>query len=666
MSAVHSLFLGLGLLWPAGIDQFFESTAADPARLREMLHDRQHPRNQNQAALLLVLNRTPEAEEVVRDELRQTDAPEIFLALTAALRLSREARFNEELLAALDSTRPPIRQAAADTLTILADAAVVQHLRSLLEDVRTDPAARQLAVWILGRSGLKSAAGVLVDQLAGDNEALRRAAGDSLAELTGQSYGTDVNRWRAWWTSHKDMPNDRWLEERLAYQMIRGQRLEGELERTRAQVVRLHQQIYSRLTTADRFGHVQGLVDNEDPAVRALAVGWSAELLSGADTVGQRALAELLLRGSRDGNAEVQRVAVLALGRVNDPRAFAQARALLRRGPAPVRAAAAHALAQLALNQSRAAPLATPPEASLVRQVIPLLQKALDDPALEVVVAAAEDLGALGVPEAGPVLAAFLRHASDSVRQTVALALERVADAKILDALLRALEDRAVTVRFSLVGAIGHAAGDGQGLPEADRARVLSRLEELMLRDPDAGVRSRSATVLGQCAPPAELAFLYRRAMSHEDNRVQEKAWTAFIEIIARSANPDLLREWERTLTDTKQGSRRLQLLGQVCERWKKGETPAAGPALEMLVQAQLDEGKWAAAFAPLRELLARPGADADVERRLRWLVRVGDLALQEGNRAEALRAAQDAQPFLARQSGLAAEFEQLEKRARN
>ena len=73
--------------------------------------------------------------------------------------------------------------------------------------------------------------------------------------------------------------------------------------------------------------------------------------------------------------------------------------------------------------------------------MIPALQKALDDPSLEVVVEAAESLGTLGAPEAGPVLTVLLRHPSRSARQTAALALERVADVGVLDGLLQALDD---------------------------------------------------------------------------------------------------------------------------------------------------------------------------------------------------------------------------------
>jgi hypothetical protein len=84
-----------------------------------------------------------------------------------------------------------------------------------------------------------------------------------------------------------------------------------------------------------------------------------------------------------------------------------------------------------------------------------------------------------------------------------------------------------------------------------------------------------------------------------------------------------------------------------------------------MLVQAQLDQGKWSAALPLIRELLDRPGETADLDRRLGWLLKVGERALLEGNRTEALHAVREAQPFLPRSNGMAAEFERLEKRAR-
>jgi hypothetical protein len=138
------------------------------------------------------------------------------------------------------------------------------------------------------------------------------------------------------------------------------------------------------------------------------------------------------------------------------------------------------------------------------------------------------------------------------------------------------------------------------------------------------------------------------------------------LDILARAASLELLREWDRTLADGQQGPRRVHMLTEVCGRWKKLDTAKVlvVPATEILVRALLDEGRWALAFPAVRELLARPGTEADLDRRLRWLLTVGEQALQEGNKAETLHVVQEAQPFLIRRAGLAAEFEKLEKEA--
>jgi HEAT repeat protein len=661
VSIVPPLMLSMGMLLaqpaaPTG------RPAPDPARLREMLHDRTHPGERSQAALMLVQNETAEAEAIVRQGLRQTDEPEVALALASALWFERDGRFSEELLAALIAGTSAVRLAAAQTLAVTADTAILDRLQTIVEDPRFDSPVRQQALQAIGWTGKKAAVAVLIDQLACPDEGVQRTAAALLAELTGLPYGLDLARWRTWWQQQKDRPAEQWLEDRLAYQSSRAQRLENELRRTKAQLVLLHQQFYQRLPAADRLGHVQTLADHEDPTVRGLAVGWSSELIAAADSVGQRALGNLLLRLSNDGTVEVQRPAVLALGRINDPRAFEQLRRLLEQAKPPVRAAAAHALTQQALARTGGAELA-PRNSDSVRKVVPLLQKALDDPALEVVVAAAEDLGTLGVPEAGPVLAVLLRHSSESVRQAAAQALERIAEPAVLDSVLTGLDDPSLTVRFSLVGALGRIASDPRGLTGAQRSRMLTRLEDLLLRDPDAGVRSRAATIIGQTGAQVELPFLWRRLQSREDSRVQEKTWSAIVEILGRSANLELVRQWDRTLTDAGQGARRLEMLTEISDRWKKDEAarPLVPGTTELLVQAQLDQGRWAAGLPLLRELLDRTSDSTDLDRRLRLLLRIAERAARDGNPAEALRAVREAQPFLPRTSGLAGEFERFE-----
>jgi HEAT repeat protein len=659
MSVIQSLVLGLAVVWPGADPE--PPLKADPVTLREALYDSQQPRRQSQAALLLVQSSSPEVAAIVRQGLKQTDSPEVFLALADAVRSSQDGRFVEELASGLASGSAVVRQAAAECLAALPGTDLVRRLRAIADDPRADLAMRQAAVLSLGRNGRRQAVIALLDLLSSDNEAIRRTAAGALANVTGQSYGVDLDKWRNWWERHKDQSEERWLEERLAFQAARSMRLESDLDRARAQVVRLHQQLYARLPAAERLGYIQSIIEADEPAVRGMAVAWALESLPNADALGQRTLADVLLRLSRDGAFEVQRAAVLALGSLSDLRAPDRLRSLLRDPSAPLRAAAVRALAQ----QARGTGTETTP--ALRKQIVPLLQHALSDPALEVVVEAAEDLGALGVPEACPVLTGLLRHPSESVRQAAAQALERVADPTVFDYLVAALSDPAAKVRFSLVGALGHAAGDGRTLSASQREQLVSRLEAILLHDLDSAVRSRAATVLGECALPSILPTLWGRVLATEDSRVQEKAWGAIIEVLARTADFALVMEWDRKLVEAKQGPRRLQLLSELLARWQKRDDARLllTSTEELLVPAQLEQGKWAAAFPLVRDLLAQPGMDAEQDRRLRWLLTVGEQALKDGQRAEAQRVVQEAEPFLPGRDALSGEFQKLDQRSK-
>ncbi len=387
MQALQPLLFALGIL--LADDGAANAKGPDLAHLQEMLHDRQHALGQGQAALLLVESKLDGADKMIRDGLRNIEKVEVFLALAAAVRLRQDRRFLDELFAALSARQPAVREGAAQTLAVLADERLVKRLQDLAADREAEPAPRQMALWTLGRCGSKQAAQVLIDHLACDVEPLRHAAASALHELSGQDLGTDVGRWQSWWERHKGLTNERWLEARLAYQTSRAYRLEGDLTRSRAQMLRLQQQLYGRLSGAERVSHIQSLVEQDDPAVRVLAVNWSIELLPAAEAAAKRRLTQALMQLTHDSAAEVQRAAVLGLGRVHEAAVFERLRHLADADAPTVRTAVLHALTLHARGEGVDVPVRR-------KQVMPLLQGALDDPALEVVVEAAEDLRGAG------------------------------------------------------------------------------------------------------------------------------------------------------------------------------------------------------------------------------------------------------------------------------
>ena len=267
MQAIQPILLGLAIL--LGESGAAAARKPDLAHLQELLHDRQHALGQSQAALLLVQCMEDGAEHAVRDGLRDTEAVDVFLPLAAAVRLAQDRRFVDELFAALSARRPPVREAAAQTLALLADARLVTRLQDLASDRAAEVTVRQTALWTLGHCGRKQAARVLLDHLTGDNEVLRRAAAAALHDLSGQDFGIDVKRWQSWWEHHQHLTNERWLETRLTYQTSRAERLDGDLSRSRTQVLRLQQLLYSRLSVVERVSHIQSLLEQDDPAVRS-------------------------------------------------------------------------------------------------------------------------------------------------------------------------------------------------------------------------------------------------------------------------------------------------------------------------------------------------------------------------------------------------------------
>src|SRR5262249_34519401 len=132
MTALPSLVLSLGIVWPG--TQPAAPAKPDPAELREMLHDRQHPLRQSQGALLLVQNSTADAEKIIRQGLKQTDTADIFVALADAVRLCQDGRFVEELTSALADVSPNVRRAAAESLAALGRPDLISRLRVIADD----------------------------------------------------------------------------------------------------------------------------------------------------------------------------------------------------------------------------------------------------------------------------------------------------------------------------------------------------------------------------------------------------------------------------------------------------------------------------------------------------------------------------------------------------
>ena len=348
------------------------------------------------------------------------------------------------------------------------------------------------------------------------------------------------------------------------------------------------------------------------------------------------------------------------LGRVNDNAAWQRLIQIAKSPSVPLRVAAIRGLAQQARLPSNQ-------EGTVRRKIVNPILSGLEDPAIEVVVEAAEDLGSLGLPEAVPILGLLLRHPEDAVRKIAAQAMERVANPSSIESILKAMDDPLPLVRFSLVGAMSRIVSQKTMISPTDLLRLQSRLEVVLLRDGDSGVRARAATAMGETGNPSMLGFLWRAASSSEDSRVQDKAWAAMLEVLAQAAQPALVLEWDKTLAAANQSQKRLALLVEVSSRWQKRSDAKTllAPLQEPLINVALEQGKWQMALSPLRELLSTMTGETQTQKNLgKWLVAC-NFALVDGNPTEALKLLREVEPLLGKDTPLAQQAKDLAKKAK-
>lgn len=634
------------------------TVAADVARLKELLYQRDRAAEQSQAALLLVQSAAPEAQAAVREGLRRHDRPDVFQAIAAALRIWRDERLIPLLLQALANDQASIRQPAIDALAAQNPKVLTRWVSATVEDGTASLQARLAAVQVLGRCMHKGAVTELIRFLASDSPAIRQAAAAALQEISGQPLGPDIIQWQNWWLPYKDLAEEDWLASRTALFADRARRLSDELQRTEAALLKTQQQLYAKVPPIDRIAHLQALAGSDFPAVRTQAAVWASELLRESTGPEAKACADLLLQISRDGMESVQRQAVLALEKVDDPRAFDRLLQLLQLAAPPIRAAAARSLGRFGSSKTNIA-------GDLKKRTVLALEQALGDTSLLVVANAAESLGVLQAADSGPLMVGLLKHPDENVRQAAGTALEQMAGPSLLQPLLLALDDPSPGVRFSLVGALGKSASRDK-LTDPQLAGLLTRLSQLLIQDADPGVRSRAATVLGDLGGPAELQLLWERVRSKEDNRVQLRAWSAMVEIFARSQSLPLLSQWDQLFSDLNEHPRRSQLYQELAERWRGLEEakPLLNHVEPALVRAWLAERKWQAALPLAVELARKAQAGAEKQERLRWLLVAGTQALEDKKPAEVLRLLKEIETLLLDAKDLGAEFAELRRKA--
>jgi len=631
-----------------------EQPASDIARLRELIGDKKQPQMQAQAAYLTLQLQTPLATETARQYLRDTKNLEAFTAFASAIKLRGDPRFSEELLEALYSESLLVRQAAIEALGSSADGKTAFKLKIIAENVLLEENHRIPAIAVLGKTNKKISTETLLKTLLDPKENIRFASRLALTELVGEDLGQDTNAWLTWFQERKNLSPEAWIEERLAQRQSKLSRIEGELESSRNRNRALYQQLYARLGPTEKIPFFQTLRDHEDPAVKLILIAWLSEALN--EESFRKPVGDMLINFSRDPVEEVRRQAVLGLGRYNDKACLDRLLLVINSDQITVRAAAARSLALQAKGSDGAAKMIL---------VLPALQKALSDPALEVVVEAAEDLGSLGVPAAVPLLAGLLKHKAPAVKKTAAQALERIADITVLEELLAAIDDSEAGVRLAILGAISRAVNQSKVIKENERIRLQIRMEVILLGDPDAGVRARSATLLGDLGTVNHLPTLWKAAIAKGDPRIQEKSWQAFLEILVKCNDLKVINEWNNNC-HKEVPQRRVNFLVELIAKMQPNAMNSKIELAflrELLVNCGIENLKWLPAWSALREL-PQTSEPEEIDKRLNLLYQIAVIALKEQAAPDVLQMVDFARPLFTGKKKVQADFEDLSQKA--
>lgn len=228
------------------------------------------------------------------------------------------------------------------------------------------------------------------------------------------------------------------------------------------------------------------------------------------------------------------------------------------------------------------------PDAGAVRALAVLL----DDPDQEVVAAAAESLGEILDPVAGPVLIELLAQASGEARASLLAALRKLRQPGALVPALALADDASINVRREAVGVLAYLK-DGAALSQLSRrakqdtdpavrriavgalsfatdATVLPALA-LALGDSDWQVRQEAAVTLGKLLLPESVSILVG-ALDDPAWEVRLKAANALGKLKATSALHGLIGALEHPISNLrKEAAGALGAIGD----------PAAIPALQ-------------------------------------------------------------------------------------
>ena len=491
------------------------------------------PAERDEAARRLVDLNTPEAESALQKALVATGNPRG--QQSAARALAEDPTPDPAYiipLGAMIGGDPISTEAAARALAHLRESLDARlKLRSAVADRSLPPATRERVVRSLAPLADKPTAATLVGLVSSNAEpaAIRQAAGDELAEMTGLTEnGRDAQRWAQWWAANENKPDAEFDAEMLGARAARLDRIEPQYERFVAEARDMLRENFREAEEARKEQVLLGYLRSTTGEIRQVGAGIVVDLFQAARPVPESATRELRsLIG--DSDEQVRLEAAAAVREINDKGAIVAVLSQLEveRVPA-IRAALAAALA----------PMGDP------RAVQPLLRLLRDDNPTVVQAAAVAlqrlrdrltDVDAKTIAEIGRVLSEALRRSAAGAE--AAPLREPIVAAMVAWATPEARETFITLLRPNEPPALRRAALRYFGKMDPDAAWPADNIVTSgAMEDRDESIRLAAVEALASTAQGQHAQQLFARLSPEVEpsQNVRDAAWKALAVLFPR------------------------------------------------------------------------------------------------------------------------------------
>ncbi len=524
-------------------------------KCREGLVDPEaRPEDRRRWAELLFSYSSPDAMALVVELLGAFETPDVQRAVCAVLADRARERperldpgFIEPLMDLLGAESEDLRTMAAGALADFPGADVPAKLGALA--ARTDvPVARRLAAIdaLAPNTHRREVVGQLIGLLDAEAAEITDRVVDALESATPETFGSDADGWRQWWTEKSRLDEEAWLAEQLQIYRDRARRLADEFSEYRAVTQREQAAVTSQLRSFQRELFRTGNGEQRD----AKLTEWLGDPLP---VVRLTAVSIIKARMADEGKRPEGQVLTALLG-------------ALREGPPPIRREALEIVQNLN-------------DPAVVEAVLSQLARETDLPTRLAIFKA---IGRLDRPETIPALVQEITSASSSsecVREA-AIALGHVATeadtAGDLKDAVRALKsrfdltaDEDVAMRAALLAAMAGLADaafapEFLGAVESDDERLLQPAIRGLLAIGEGSKLPRLRTLMGHGDPLVRLAateavgrlgredadlesLLNRLNPDIEPNELpREAAWRGFRRFLSTRPVPDRIKAAER------------------------------------------------------------------------------------------------------------------------